>query len=117
MGCLVLPASLLRRRSMGYRPLTKEDAYGELDRRVAVRVLMKKDNGGELSDGKRRVMLVDVDAILFEHMLWLMNNDCSSLFQLNVEEILDFYSQEGGEEKTLREETRVFLVSLEPELK
>ncbi|KAE8724150.1 AP-2 complex subunit mu [Hibiscus syriacus] len=37
MGCLVLPASLLRRRSMGYRPLTKEDAYGELDRRVAVR--------------------------------------------------------------------------------
>ncbi|XP_039015805.1 auxin-responsive protein SAUR77-like [Hibiscus syriacus] len=116
MGCLVLPASLLRHRSMGYQTLTEEDAYGELDRRVMVvvgkekreflvesfvleespfRVLMKRDNGGELSDGKRRVILVDVDAILFEHMLWLMNNDSSSLFQLNVEEILDFYSQDN----------------------
>ncbi|XP_039072046.1 uncharacterized protein LOC120219293 [Hibiscus syriacus] len=119
MGCLVLPASLLRRRCMGYRPLAEDDAYSDLDRRVMVvvgkerreflvesfvleespfRVLMetmKKDNGGEVSDGKRRVIFVDVDAILFEHMLWLMNNDCSSLFQLNVEEILDFYSQDN----------------------
>ncbi|GMI63917.1 SMALL AUXIN UPREGULATED RNA 79 [Hibiscus trionum] len=114
-GCLLLPASLLRRRSMasrrGYRPLPEE-----LDRQVMVvvgrekreflvescvleespfRVLMdtmKKNNGR--GEDRGRVILVGVDAILFEHMLWLMNNDCSSLFQLNVEEIIDFYSQD-----------------------
>ncbi|KAL4348271.1 hypothetical protein GQ457_17G020110 [Hibiscus cannabinus] len=53
--------------------------------------------GGRVVDGrseKRKVIYVDVDAILFEHMLWLMNNDCSSLFQLNLEEIIDFYAQD-----------------------
>ncbi|XP_071730598.1 uncharacterized protein [Rutidosis leptorrhynchoides] len=43
---------------------------------------------------KKRVLYVDVDAILFEHMLWLMNNDSSSLFKLNLKEIIDFYSQD-----------------------
>lgn len=43
---------------------------------------------------KKRVLYVDVDAILFEHMLWLMNNDSSSLFNLNLKEIIDFYSQD-----------------------
>ncbi|XP_022738019.1 uncharacterized protein LOC111290804 [Durio zibethinus] len=121
MDCLVLPVSLLRRRSMGYRPLT-EDGFGELDRQVTVvvgkekreflvdpfvleespfRVLidtMKKEYGSRVIDArgeKRRVIFVDVDAILFEHMLWLMNNDCSSLFQLNLEEIIDFYAQDN----------------------
>ncbi|OMO93209.1 hypothetical protein COLO4_17058 [Corchorus olitorius] len=123
MDCLVLPVSLLRRRSMasrlGYQPLT-EDKYGELDRQVTVvvgkekrefvvdpfvleespfRVLidtMKKDYGSKIDTRweKKRVIFVDVDAILFEHMLWLMNNDCSSLFQLNVKEIIDFYAQD-----------------------
>ena len=37
---------------------------------------------------------VDVDSILFEHMLWLMYNDCSSLFELNLKEIIDFYAQD-----------------------
>lgn len=48
-------------------------------------------------EGKRkekRVILVGVDSILFEHMLWLMYNDCSSFFQLNVREIIDFYSDD-----------------------
>lgn len=40
------------------------------------------------------VIYVDVDSILFEHMLWLMYNDCSSLFQLNLTEIIDFYAQD-----------------------
>ncbi|OMO77252.1 Auxin responsive SAUR protein [Corchorus capsularis] len=124
MDCLVLPVSLLRRRSMasrlGYQPLT-EDKYGELDRRQVTvvvgkekrefvvdpfvleespfRVLidtMKKDYGSKIDTRweKKRVIFVDVDAILFEHMLWLMNNDCSSLFQLNVKEIIDFYAQD-----------------------
>ncbi|KAK8626259.1 hypothetical protein V6N13_133910 [Hibiscus sabdariffa] len=101
---------------LGYRPLT-EEGHGELDRQVMVVVgrekrefsvdafvleespfralidAMKKDDGK--GEERRKVMLVDVDAILFEHMLWLMNNDCSSLFQLNVEEIIDFYSQDN----------------------
>ncbi|KNA15010.1 hypothetical protein SOVF_102170 [Spinacia oleracea] len=42
----------------------------------------------------KRVIFVDVDAILFEHMLWLMYNDCSSFFKLNVKEILEFYAQD-----------------------
>ncbi|KAM7491091.1 hypothetical protein LguiA_034012 [Lonicera macranthoides] len=48
----------------------------------------------DLKRGRRgkRVIYVDVDAILFEHMLWLMYNDCSSLFQLNLKEIIDFYA-------------------------
>ena len=48
----------------------------------------------DLKRGRRgkRVIYVDVDAILFEHMLWLKYNDCSSLFQLNLKEIIDFYA-------------------------
>ncbi|XVF11031.1 hypothetical protein REPUB_Repub07fG0234300 [Reevesia pubescens] len=105
---------------LGYRPL-KENGYSELDRQVRVvvgkekreflvdpfvleespfRVLietMKKEYGSQVIDArkeKRRVIFVDVDAILFEHMLWLMNNDCSSLFQLNLKEVIDFYVQD-----------------------
>ncbi|KAA0038583.1 Auxin responsive SAUR protein [Cucumis melo var. makuwa] len=53
------------------------------------------DEDGDGDHGKKkRVIFVDVDAILFEHLLWLMYNDCSSLFKLNVEEILDFYAQD-----------------------
>ncbi|XP_076915645.1 uncharacterized protein LOC143575075 [Bidens hawaiensis] len=43
---------------------------------------------------KKRLLYVDVDAILFEHMLWLMHNDSSSLFNLNLKEIIDFYAQD-----------------------
>ncbi|XP_068328262.1 uncharacterized protein [Pyrus communis] len=44
--------------------------------------------------GRSRMVFVDVDSILFEHMLWLMYNDCSSLFELNLKEIIDFYAQD-----------------------
>ncbi|EOY24021.1 hypothetical protein QUC31_008549 [Theobroma cacao] len=124
MDCLVLPVSLLRRRcttsGLRYRPL-RQDGYGDLDRQVTVVVgkekreflvdpfvleespfralidTMKKEYGSQVDARreKRRVIFVDVDAILFEHMLWLMNNDCSSLFQLNLEEIIDFYAQDN----------------------
>ncbi|KAM6588583.1 uncharacterized protein LOC115715754 [Cannabis sativa] len=53
------------------------------------RVLKKKNKMK-----KTKVVFVDVDAILFEHMLWLMYNDCSSFFNLNLNEIIDFYSQD-----------------------
>ncbi|KMT11673.1 hypothetical protein BVRB_5g106110 [Beta vulgaris subsp. vulgaris] len=58
----------------------------------------KKKNSENYMDGitssTKRVIFVDVDAILFEHMLWLMYNDCSSFFKLNVKEIIEFYAQD-----------------------
>lgn len=58
-------------------------------RRKASRSLGKKKKKIRSS-----AIYVDVDSILFEHMLWLMYNDCSSLFQLNLTEIIDFYAQD-----------------------
>ncbi|KAG6792026.1 hypothetical protein NC652_001546 [Populus alba x Populus x berolinensis] len=105
----------------GYRPLT-EDGFSDLDSPVTVvvgkekkeflvdpfvleespfRVLIetvRKDNifydVTSRSREEKKVIFVDVDAILFEHMLWLMYNDSSSLFQLNLKEIIDFYAQD-----------------------
>lgn len=65
--------------------------------RVLIDLVRKQDNinkgSSRLTRGKR-VIFVDVDAILFEHMLWLMHNDSSSLFQLNLDDIIDFYAQD-----------------------
>lgn len=55
----------------------------------------KMGGRGEKEKKEKRVIYVDVDSILFEHMLWLMYNDCSSLFQLNLREIIDFYAQDN----------------------
>ncbi|RDX69526.1 hypothetical protein CR513_51351, partial [Mucuna pruriens] len=119
MDCLVMPVSLIRRRStgsrMGYMPLTKEQesdspvtvVVGKEKRvflvepfileenpfRVLMDISMKKDPA-EKEQFHRRVIFVDVDDILFEHMLWLMHNDASSLFQLNLKEIIDFYTHD-----------------------
>jgi hypothetical protein len=123
MDCLVLPVTILKRRYTGsrlrYRPLI-EDEFDESRSLVTVvvgkekreflvdpfvleenpfRVLietMKKDKkeNFDVNWSKKRVIFVDVDAILFEHMLWLMHNDSSSLFNLNLKEIIDFYSQD-----------------------
>ncbi|KAL6349015.1 hypothetical protein AAG906_033671 [Vitis piasezkii] len=64
-----------------------------------VRKENKEKMGGrgekEKEKKEKRVIYVDVDSILFEHMLWLMYNDCSSLFQLNLREIIDFYAQDN----------------------
>ncbi|KAJ6942995.1 hypothetical protein NC652_008709 [Populus alba x Populus x berolinensis] len=124
MDCLVLPVTMLRKcyskSRIGYRPLT-EDGFGDLDSPVTVvvgkerkeflvdpfvleespfRVLIETVRKDRVFDDtsrsreEKRVIFVDVDAILFEHMLWLMYNDCSSLFQLNLKEIIDFYAQD-----------------------
>ncbi|XP_030524821.1 auxin-responsive protein SAUR77 [Rhodamnia argentea] len=119
MDCLVLPVSMLRRRStgsrLGYRPLS-EEALGEPVERPAVTVVVGKERKEFLVDPfvleespfrvlidsarrrevreEERVILVDVDSILFEHMLWLMHNDSTSLFQLNLKDIIDFYAQD-----------------------
>lgn len=68
--------------------------------RVLIDLVRKKEKKGRRSidhvmRGAKRVIFVDVDAILFEHMLWLMHNDSSSLFQLNLNEIIDFYAQDN----------------------
>ena len=65
---------------------------------ILMDISMKKDPAGHFtsnhSQSERRVIFVDVDDILFEHMLWLMHNDASSLFQLNLKEIIDFYTHD-----------------------
>lgn len=108
------------RSRLGYRPLA-DDGFDESGQLVTVVVgkekreflvdsfvleanpfralieMMKKDDRKETMGTERsmkRVIFVDVDAILFEHMLWLMHNDCSSLFKLNLKEIIDFYAQD-----------------------
>ncbi|XP_042489228.1 uncharacterized protein LOC122069301 [Macadamia integrifolia] len=122
MDCLVHPVAILRRRlsgsRLGYRPIS-EEGFGNSGRPVTVvvgeekreflvdpfvleedpfRILMetmKKESKEERIYGtqeEKSVIFVDVDAILFEHMLWLMYNDCSSLFKLNLGDILDFYA-------------------------
>ncbi|KAF8032648.1 hypothetical protein BT93_D1539 [Corymbia citriodora subsp. variegata] len=114
MDCLVLPVSMLRRRSVGsrsgYRPLSEEEEP------AAVTVVVGKERKEFLVDPfvleespfrvlidsarrretrkEKRVVLVDVDSILFEHMLWLMRNDSTCLFQLNLKDIIDFYAQD-----------------------
>ncbi|CAK9173390.1 unnamed protein product [Ilex paraguariensis] len=125
MECLVLPVSMLKRRylgwsRLGYRPLS-EGFFGESEGPVTVmvgkekreflvdpcifeespfRVLMdmvvRKENIGRVDvRGRKRMIWLNIDALLFEHMLWLMHNDCSSLSQLNLEEIVDFYAQDN----------------------
>lgn len=63
--------------------------------RVLLETMREKRSKGELDENKEEgVIFVSVDAILFEHMLWLMHNDCSSFFQLNLMEIIEFYAQD-----------------------
>uniref|UniRef100_A0A2P2NHI8 Uncharacterized protein n=1 Tax=Rhizophora mucronata TaxID=61149 RepID=A0A2P2NHI8_RHIMU len=108
---------------LGYRPLN-DGGFAEFDSPVTVvvgkekreflvdphvlqespfRLLIEMANKDDVSRERRflnarkeekRVIFVDVDAMLFEHMLWLKHNDCPSLFQLNLEEIIDFYGQD-----------------------
>ncbi|KAF6138579.1 hypothetical protein GIB67_032473 [Kingdonia uniflora] len=116
MDCFVLPIARWRRRASGsrlsYHSLTKDDSpvtvvVGKEKREFLVdpfvleeypfQILidtMSRVNKEEFV-GREGVIFVDVDAILFEHMLWLMYNDCTSLFKLNVREIIDFYAQDA----------------------
>ncbi|KAJ1386542.1 hypothetical protein SESBI_40691 [Sesbania bispinosa] len=129
MDCLVMPVTLIRRRStgsrFGYRPLSDDGldqvsespvtvVVGKEKRvflvepfvlqenpfRVLMEISMRKDQDPSEKDhfhftsSQQRVIFVDVDYILFEHMLWLMHNDTSSFFQLNLKEIIDFYTQD-----------------------
>lgn len=113
MDCLVLPVSLIRRRStgsrFGYRPLAADDGFDDADDGPVTVVVGKEKRVFQVDpfilreypfrllihNYKDGVIFVDVDAILFEHMLWLLQNDSSSLFKLNLKEIIDFYAQDN----------------------
>ncbi|OIT28403.1 PREDICTED: uncharacterized protein LOC109212681 [Nicotiana attenuata] len=125
MDCIILPVSILKRcRSsrLGYKSLS-ENGYGNSDTdqvtvvvgkekreflvepfilekspfRVLIEMVRNKEDEGKVNENIRakKLIFVDVDAILFEHMLWLMQNDSSSLFELNLKEIIDFYAQDS----------------------
>lgn len=122
---LALSLKKKRPSRLGYKPLIHADQDDEVDEPVKVVVgsekreflvdpsvleeipfrnlidMVSRSGRGEIFRDHRRcrlyrkVIFVDVDAILFEHMLWLMrNNDLSALLELNLEEIIDFYGQE-----------------------
>ncbi|KAJ3673781.1 hypothetical protein LUZ60_005773 [Juncus effusus] len=65
--------------------------------RVLMETLRKERKGGEFE--KNGAIFVDVDEILFEHILWLVCNDRSqsafSMVQLNLTEIIEFYAQDN----------------------
>ncbi|WOK93294.1 hypothetical protein Cni_G01991 [Canna indica] len=116
IGCCAFirrPSSLSR---LGYRPLPPPVDPPEPPVRVVVgkerrvffvdpfvlqrdpfRILMETAGDGRTC--RKGSVFVDVDAILFEHMLWLVYDERSSSsassFQLNLKEIIEFYSQDN----------------------
>ncbi|XP_010516703.1 PREDICTED: uncharacterized protein LOC104792284 [Camelina sativa] len=120
MGCLISPVMKLRRlssansRRFAYRNLTEnmEDpvirvVVGKEKKEFMVepyvleeypfRVLIGsvKDRAKDRLNRTGRVVWLDhVDSILFEHLLWLLRNDASTFSDLDVVEIIDFYSQD-----------------------
>ncbi|KAK8940762.1 hypothetical protein KSP39_PZI010295 [Platanthera zijinensis] len=69
--------------------------------REPFRVLMDMASNGRGFNGDKNAVFVDVDCILFEHLLWSVYNDfssgsnsSSSLFRLCLKEIIEFYSQD-----------------------
>lgn len=65
--------------------------------RVLMEMVRKETEGREFR--QKDVIFVDVDSILFEHMLWLVCNDRSksafSMVQLNLRDIIEFYSSDS----------------------
>nr|XP_016492784.1 PREDICTED: uncharacterized protein LOC107812243 [Nicotiana tabacum] len=124
MDCIIPVSILKRRRSgrLGYQSLS-ENGYGDSNTdqvtvvvgkekreflvepcvleespfRVLIEMVRKKEDKWKVNENikENKVIFVDVDSILFEHMLWLMQNDFSSLFELNLKEIIDFYAQDS----------------------
>ena len=121
MACLISPVMKLRRlssadsRRFAYRNLSDDDMEDSVIRVVVgkekkefmvepyvleetpFRVLIgsaKDRTKSRLNRTGRVVWLDHVDSILFEHLLWLLRNDASSLSDMDVVEIIDFYAQD-----------------------
>lgn len=62
---------------------SSQDALWEEKENVTVRT--RKGRAAE------RPVRLDCDVILFEHILWLLNNDDPAIRQLNIEELMEFY--------------------------
>ncbi|RWV95333.1 hypothetical protein BHE74_00053584 [Ensete ventricosum] len=117
--CAFLRRPVSFSRHLGYRPLDPVEEPPPPPVRVVVgkerrvflvdpfvldsnpfRILMEA--AGDERSRRKGAVFVDVDGILFEHMLWLAYNEPSfssssssaSLFQLNLKEIIQFYSQD-----------------------
>ncbi|KAG6527997.1 uncharacterized protein LOC122039725 [Zingiber officinale] len=127
VGCFVFLRRPSSRSRFGYRPLQRADGFSDGEESgSAVRVVVGKERRVFLvepfvletdplrvlmataaREGRRRkgAVFVDVDHILFEHLVWLVHNEYSSaaataaassaLIQLNLKEIIEFYSQEN----------------------
>lgn len=65
---------------------SSQDALWEEKENVAVTVRSRKGHAAE-----SRPVRLDCDVILFEHILWLLNNDDPAIRQLNIEELMEFY--------------------------
>ncbi|KAF2566873.1 hypothetical protein F2Q68_00027969 [Brassica cretica] len=121
MGCLISPVMKLRHlsstdsRRFSYRNMTDEDMEDSV-----VRVVVGKEKKefmvepyvleeapfriliGSVNDRTKTrlnrtgsvVWLDHIDSILFEHLLWLLRNDASTFSDMDVVEIIEFYSQD-----------------------
>lgn len=65
-----------------------------LDRDLSEKENRRRKKRKREKEREEEVIFIDVDSILFEHMLWLVQNDSPSLLELNLEEIIDFYAQD-----------------------
>ncbi|XP_028754289.1 auxin-responsive protein SAUR78-like [Neltuma alba] len=116
--CSVLPVSWKRKDGRLRYELLRKDVDDDFEESEKVSVIVGKERRmfvvdpfvlGEKpfrvlmetteSDIRReeRTIFVNVDAILFEHMLWLIHNDLSSSCKFSWKEIIDFYSDESDE--------------------
>jgi len=66
-----------------FRPLMEQAGVG----RITTKDECRKKSCGDF-------IFLDCDAILFDHVLWLLHNDDPCLRDLNLEILMEFYSQE-----------------------
>lgn len=66
--------------------------FQTLMEKATVGKIFGKDNGRKKSCND--FVFLDCDAILFDHILWLVHTDDPSLRNFNLEILMEFYSQE-----------------------
>jgi len=66
--------------------------FQPLMEKASVRRISREDHGRKKSCND--FIFLDCDAILFDHMLWLVHNDDPCLRNFNLEILMEFYSEE-----------------------